>query len=376
MSDSITYIVKKRRMNFDYLKRVHMGELYWMNMMQLTQHDIRQYMPANVLVKRSRNWFVLAMSVGNLLHLERGADALNALHQLMKEYEYSLSHPSTIKEKKMWLSNAHSFATSSLDDEIDKYSNSNIHSNSHSHGNRNSNGNGINTTTNNDDDNDSDKNSGSSGGRGRSIHDQENNNVNRNYDSARSVGGVQRGTSQAGKSQTKRRAHRTKTTLTPKVYKVNRKEVAFKYLVAPSLPIFCEEGALDYCEVVYSLCDALSMLYEKFTDESCLPPPPIIHEIVVKVDEVVKRLVIKTMSDDVASVVEPLLKSNLQMLLSPVCLSTEAHTADHEFHDQYINVSIGADHGDAKNANTGDSATAAGSNGNGNKNENGDAVLI
>jgi len=70
---------------------------------------------------------------------------------------------------------------------------------------------------------------------------------------------------------------------------------------------------MDYCEVVYSLCDVLSLVYSKFLDRTCAVP--VIHEAILKLDRKIMGLVIAKISQDLTAIASPLLKIELKSLL-------------------------------------------------------------
>lgn len=106
----------------------------------------------------------------------------------------------------------------------------------------------------------------------------------------------------------------------PQLHKVG-KNVVYEYLQMP----FATVDGLDYCEVVHSLCDVLSLVYSKFLDDSCTPAH--IHEAILKVDRKLKQLVIAKITQDLTTIATPLLKIELKKLLNNMFIDDSKSTA-------------------------------------------------
>lgn len=76
----------------------------------------------------------------------------------------------------------------------------------------------------------------------------------------------------------------------------------------------CTANALDFCEIVYSLCDVMSSLYNKFLDPSCSPHA--YYEAILKIDRKVQHQVIGKMVSDLTAVAKPAMNLELRGLLS------------------------------------------------------------
>ena len=90
----IERLVKKRLMNFDYIERLHSGKppLFWLNTIKLRQSDLLAHHEDSTLQARARRWFILGMSLSNLIQLPTGGHIVRAAHQLLTEFEYYFSN--------------------------------------------------------------------------------------------------------------------------------------------------------------------------------------------------------------------------------------------------------------------------------------------
>ncbi|KAJ5071560.1 hypothetical protein M0811_10192 [Anaeramoeba ignava] len=81
-------LVTKRTNNFDYLKRLHEGEVYWLNIVSLTQTDISSFYTNSQTILRTRTnlFFFLGLSLGPFLQIPNGPNYLQSLASLFEEY--------------------------------------------------------------------------------------------------------------------------------------------------------------------------------------------------------------------------------------------------------------------------------------------------
>jgi hypothetical protein len=91
-NEMIEYLVNKRVKNLDYLKRVHDGQVFWLNVVKISTADIERYYHPQTLQKRIQQWFFLGVSIAPLLQLENGWNFVRACSQLMEEYEYHFAN--------------------------------------------------------------------------------------------------------------------------------------------------------------------------------------------------------------------------------------------------------------------------------------------
>jgi len=100
--DFIEHLVRKRIESWKYLKRVHEGSIYWMNVVFLTKEDIANYyIDPKVLQKRAEEWFCLGISLANIFNLaniSNGAPFLTAISQLWDEYESHYGYINAIQK--------------------------------------------------------------------------------------------------------------------------------------------------------------------------------------------------------------------------------------------------------------------------------------
>jgi len=90
------------------------------------------------------------------------------------------------------------------------------------------------------------------------------------------------------------------------------KQVVYEYLQVPSMLISPSE--MDYCEVVYSLCEVLGNVYCKFIDPA-METLDFIHEAFLKLDRKIMQLVIAKMAQDLTLIASPILKTELNQLV-------------------------------------------------------------
>jgi len=110
-----------------------------------------------------------------------------------------------------------------------------------------------------------------------------------------------------------------------------KRHVVYEYLQTPQMCM--DEGHLDYCEVVYSLCEVMSFVYNKFLDGTCSPPH--IHEAILKCDKKIKTMIIGKMASDLTNIALPLMKVQLQELLSHMFID---QSKSNPVQQKYINL--------------------------------------
>lgn len=95
MSETVEFIVTKRKSNFDYIKRTHQGKVHWLNVVRLNKANITRFFSPEKLQKRVARWYMLGVSAGRLLSLPEGSYVVRAMCQLFEEYEHFCAHPTT-----------------------------------------------------------------------------------------------------------------------------------------------------------------------------------------------------------------------------------------------------------------------------------------
>lgn len=100
----VEYIVTKRIANLEYIRKVHEGNVYWLNVVRLSKDDIKNFYHPQALqkrytvsinlsdVSRVQQWFYIGVSIAPLLQFQNGFQFVRACSQLMEEYEYHFSN--------------------------------------------------------------------------------------------------------------------------------------------------------------------------------------------------------------------------------------------------------------------------------------------
>ena len=81
-------LVQKRKANVNYLKKVHLGGSFWLNIMHLSTENIRDFVLTTVPKQRVVGFYYLGLSVESLLSQPVGAKMISSFSQLMEEFEY------------------------------------------------------------------------------------------------------------------------------------------------------------------------------------------------------------------------------------------------------------------------------------------------
>ena len=98
--DKIEKMVKKRRLNFDYISRLHAGgggggdtEIHGLNVAQIRRRDILEFYDEGTLSKRAGNLFYLGLSLGRMIMLPYDdLSMVRSCAQLITEYEHHMSN--------------------------------------------------------------------------------------------------------------------------------------------------------------------------------------------------------------------------------------------------------------------------------------------
>eukprot|EP01091_Cochliopodium_minus_P006384 TRINITY_DN16278_c0_g1_i1.p1 TRINITY_DN16278_c0_g1~~TRINITY_DN16278_c0_g1_i1.p1 ORF type:complete len:250 (+),score=43.00 TRINITY_DN16278_c0_g1_i1:12-761(+) len=85
-------LIESRYVNWGYIKRVHEGITFWMNIIHITKNDLVEYYTRKIksmdLQKRCKKWYCLGISLSNLLILNENLESyLKKLDQLFGEFE-------------------------------------------------------------------------------------------------------------------------------------------------------------------------------------------------------------------------------------------------------------------------------------------------
>lgn len=96
LSEFVEHVVTKRKANLEYLKRILQGKSLWLNTIQLSKEDIVSFYGPEKLQKRAHRYMILGLSVAALLGLPSGAHIVQAISQLMEEFEHFIGHPPSV----------------------------------------------------------------------------------------------------------------------------------------------------------------------------------------------------------------------------------------------------------------------------------------
>lgn len=108
-------------------------------------------------------------------------------------------------------------------------------------------------------------------------------------------------------------------TIKPTLRKVGR-EIMYEYLQTQATVM---ADHLDYCEIVHSLCDVLSLIYSKFLDASCQPAS--VHEAILRLDRKLKQLILTKITADLSNdVAGPAMKREVNNLLNRMFVDEKA----------------------------------------------------
>jgi hypothetical protein len=92
--------------------------------------------------------------------------------------------------------------------------------------------------------------------------------------------------------------------------------VVYRYLLTPPV---ATRGAVDYCRVVFSLCDVLSLIYSRFLDPTCAA----FHDAILKIDRKVKQLVIGKVARELTALAKGLINTDFSSLLNHTFLEEQ-----------------------------------------------------
>ena len=84
-------LVQQRISNFIYLRKIHEGGRFWLNIVLLNNSDIQRLVQSVVPKQRVVAFYYLGLSLYSLVELKGGATMVRALSQLVEEYEYFCS---------------------------------------------------------------------------------------------------------------------------------------------------------------------------------------------------------------------------------------------------------------------------------------------
>lgn len=111
----------------------------------------------------------------------------------------------------------------------------------------------------------------------------------------------------------------------------------------------CQPDHVDYCELVLSLCDMLSLLYSSFLHPSCSPPA--VHDAVLRLDRKLRTLVLAKIANDLSNdVCAPLLKMEMKGMLNAMFIDAKAVSTHFQTSTQLQRLTSRRDHHDHTHA--------------------------
>ena len=83
-------IIEKRISNTLYLKKIHEGNMFWMNICRITREDLYIYSSSNIPKQRVIQYYYLALSIESMIHSRSSPliSLLKGFNQLIEEYEF------------------------------------------------------------------------------------------------------------------------------------------------------------------------------------------------------------------------------------------------------------------------------------------------
>eukprot|EP00300_Choanocystis_sp_HF-7_P001454 c11173_g1_i1.p1 GENE.c11173_g1_i1~~c11173_g1_i1.p1 ORF type:complete len:255 (+),score=64.58 c11173_g1_i1:178-942(+) len=102
--NNLVAVISQRREEFEYLKRLHSGGVYWMNVIGITKDDLLRGLydkdkpktgkAANCMA-RVEDWFFLGVTLAPLLELSDSSQFVRGLAQCIEEFEYAIANPAS-----------------------------------------------------------------------------------------------------------------------------------------------------------------------------------------------------------------------------------------------------------------------------------------
>lgn len=84
-------LIRKRKSNLLYLKKIHTGDCYWLNSCLFTKEDLINYGKNEVSKQKIESFFILGLSIARILDIPNGLNFIRAFSQLIEEWEYYYS---------------------------------------------------------------------------------------------------------------------------------------------------------------------------------------------------------------------------------------------------------------------------------------------
>ena len=77
----LEFMVSKRKSNFEYLRKVHTGNVFWLNIFQFSKDYMKKY-SKSVPFERIIGFYNLGLGVANVIKLEPGAPLVKGISQV------------------------------------------------------------------------------------------------------------------------------------------------------------------------------------------------------------------------------------------------------------------------------------------------------
>ena len=97
----IQHLIEKRKLNFDYIKKLHQGGTYFLNSVLVSKEDVYKVVSQKDVEHRARMFYYLGLSISALLDLPNGPSTVRAFSQLMEEWEYTFDSATAVQGE--WL---------------------------------------------------------------------------------------------------------------------------------------------------------------------------------------------------------------------------------------------------------------------------------
>jgi hypothetical protein len=101
------------------------------------------------------------------------------------------------------------------------------------------------------------------------------------------------------------------------LHKINR-VVAYEFLLLPFQQLHQTAQSMDYCEIVYSLCDVLNLLYSRCLEDSIAINNNNIKDAIIKFDKSIKKLFIGKICADLTEIATQVMQKEMLGLLNHV----------------------------------------------------------
>ena len=88
LSELPSYALPRRQKDFDYLKRVHLSQVHFLNVITLSPSSFSSHLPPSLLSSRTSRWYLLSLSLGLLASMHPSPAMLRAFTLLLDEFDH------------------------------------------------------------------------------------------------------------------------------------------------------------------------------------------------------------------------------------------------------------------------------------------------